>query len=229
MFVLENESLFSVNESGEIQYNSENEVVEDGLNENDALDSSVGDSLSGEADSSEGDVPTEIPVDDAFSPDTGVLSSDSLVAVYAVDPAVSGTLSSTTLDYFDRVVDGLPSDYGYIAFKTSIDDSYAGSLIYGRDYDVSGNNIVFGEGAVELVLSRYQNGNYNYYLQYDTRDASNTSLSLPGSGTLLYYTNLVDGRPILGKVNRSFEIAPYITVALIAVLASCVLGRIIKR
>lgn len=226
---MENESLFTVDESGQIQYNLENEVIENGLDENDALDSSVGDSLSGEADSSESGVQTEVSVDDAFSPDTGVLSSDSLVAVYAVEPAVSGALSSTTLDYFDRVVDGLPSDYGYVAYKTSNDDSYAGSLIFGRDYDVSGNSIVFGEGAVELVLSRYNYGNYNYYLQYDSRDASNTSLSLPSSGTLLYYTNLVDGRPILGKGNRPFEIAPYITVALIAVLASCVLSRIIKR
>lgn len=226
---MENESLFTVDESGQIQYNSENEVIEDGLNENDALDSSLGNSFSGEADSSEGDVQAEISGDDAFSPDTGVLSGDSLVAVYAVEPAVSGALSSTTLDYFDRVVDGLPSDFGYVAYKTSNDDSYAGSLIYGRDYDVSGNSIVFGEGAVELVLSRYNYGNYNYYLQYDSRDASNTSLSLSSSGTLLYYTNLVDGRPILGKGNRPFEIAPYITVALIAVLASCVLSRIIKR
>lgn len=226
---MENESLFTVDESGQIQYNSENEVIDDGLNENDALDSSVGDSLSGEADSSESDVQAEISGDDAFSPDTGVLSSDSAVAVYAVGSPVSGTMSSTTLDYFDRVVDGLPSDFGYIAYKTSNDDSYAGSLLYGRDYSVNGNNIVFGEGAVELVLSRYNYGNYNYYLQYDSRDASNTSLSLPASGTLLYYTNLVDGRPILGKGNRPFEIAPYITVALIAVLASCVLSRIIKR
>lgn len=226
---MENESLFTVDESGQIQYNFENEVMEDGLNENDALDSSVGDSLSGKADSSQSDVQTEVSGDDAFSPDTGVLSSDSLVAVYAVEPAVSGALSSTTLDYFDRVVDGLPSGYGYVAYKTSNDDSYAGSLIYGRHYDVSGNSIVFGEGAVELVLSRYNYGNYNYYLQYDSRDASNTSLSLPTSGTLLYYTNLVDGRPILGKGNRLFEIAPYITVALIAVLASCVLSRIFDR
>lgn len=226
---MENESLFTVDESGQIQYNFENEVMEDGLNENDALDSSVGDSLSGEADSSQSDVQTEVSGDDAFSPDTGVLFSDSPVAVYAVEPAVSGALSSTTLDYFDRVVDGLPSGYGYVAYKTSNDDSYAGSLIYGRHYDVSGNSIVFGEGAVELVLSRYNYGNYNYYLQYDSRDASNTSLSLPASGTLLYYTNLVDGRPILGKGNRLFDIAPYITVALIAVLASCVLSRIFDR
>lgn len=226
---MENESLFTVDESGQIQYNSENEVIEDELNENDALDSSFGDSLSGEADFPESDVQAELSGGDAFSPDSGVLSSDSIVAVYAVEPAVSGALSSTTLDYFDRVVDGLTSDYGYVAYKTSNDDSYSGSLIYGRDYDVSGNNIVFGEGAVELVLSRYSYGDYNYYLQYDSRDASNTSLSLPSSGTLLYYTNLVDGRPILGKGNRLFEIAPYITVALIAVLASCVLSRIIKR
>lgn len=226
---MENESLFSVNESGEIEYNSENEVLVNGTNENDAVDSSLGNSVSGEADSSEVSSQDEVSMDDAFSPDAGVLSIDSPVAVYAVDAPVSGTMSSTTLDYFDRVVDGLPSDYGYVAYKTSNDDSYAGSLIYGRDYDVNGNSIVFGEGAVELVLSRYNYGNYNYYLQYDSRDASNTTLSLPGSGTLLYYTNLVDGRPILGKGNRPFEIAPYITVALLAVLASCVLCRILKR
>lgn len=226
---MENESLFSVNESGEIEYNSENEVLVDGTDENDAVDSSLGNSVSGETDSPEVSSQDEVFVDDAFSPDTGVLSSDSAVAVYAVDSPTAGTMSSTTLDYFDRVVDGLPSDYGYVAYKTSNDDSYAGSLIYGRDYDVNGNNIVFGEGAVELVLSRYNYGNYNYYLQYDSRDASNTTLSLPSSGTLLYYTNLVDGRPILGKGNRPFEIAPYIVVTLLAVLASCVLGRILKR
>lgn len=226
---MENESLFSVNESGEIEYNSENEVLVNGINENDVVDSSLGNSVSGEENSSEVSSPDEVSVDDAFSPDAGVLFSDLPVAVYAVDAPVSGTMSSTTLDYFDRVVDGLPSDYGYVAYKTSNDDSYAGSLIYGRDYDVNGNNIVFGEGAVELVLSRYNYGNYNYYLQYDSRDASNTTLSLPGSGTLLYYTNLVDGRPILGKGNRPFEIAPYITVALLAVFVSCVLGRILKR
>ena len=226
---MENESLFSVSESGEIEYNSENEVLVDGTNENDAVDSTLGNSVSGQESSSEVSSQDEVSMDDAFSPDTGVLPSDSAVAVYAVDAPVSGTMSSTTLDYFDRVVDGLPSDFGYVAYKTSNDDSYAGSLVYGRDYSVNGNSIVFGEGAVELVLSRYNYGNYNYYLQYDSRNASNTSLSLPSSGTLLYYTNLVDGRPILGKGNRPFEIAPYITVALLAVLASCVLGRILKR
>jgi len=108
------------------------------------------------------------------------------------------------------------------------DDSYAGSLIYGRDYSVSGNSIVFGEGAVELALSRYQQGNYNYYVYYEERSAENASVSLPSSGSLLYYTNLVDGRPTLGRGARPFEISPYIVVALIAVLASCILGRIIK-
>lgn len=226
---MENESLFSVNESGEIEYNSENEVLVDGTIENDVLDSSLGNSVSSETDSPEVSSQDEVSVDDTFSPDTGVLPSDSALAVYAVDAPVSGTMSSTTLDYFDRVVDGLPSDFGYVAYKTSNDDSYAGSLVYGRDYSVNGNSIVFGKGAVELVLSRYNYGNYNYYLQYDSRDATNTTLSLPSSGTLLYYTNLVDGRPILGKGNRPFEIAPYITVALLAVLVSCVLGRILKR
>lgn len=225
---MENESLFTVNESGEIEYNSENEVLVDGSTENGSVGDEVGTSLPDTEILSEDSVSSEIPVDTDIPSDDSVLYSGAPVAVYTVGSAVGGSLSSTTLDYFDRVVDGLPSDYGYVAYKTSNEDGYAGSLIYGRDYDVSDNNIVFGKGAVELALSRYQQGNYNYYVYYDTRDAENASVSLPSSGTLLYYTNLVDGRPTLGRGARPFEISPYIVVALIAVLASCILGRIIK-
>lgn len=225
---MENDSLFTVNDSGEIEYNSENEVDLYGTAEGGTLGSEVGTTLPDTETLPEDSVSSEIPVDSNISPDGTVLYSGAPVAVYTVGSAVGGSLSSTTLDYFDRVVDGLPSDYGYVAYKTSNDDSYAGSLIYGRDYDVSGNNIVFGKGAVELALSRYQQGNYNYYVAYDTSDAENASVSLPSSGTLLYYTNLVDGRPTLGRGARPFEISPYIVVALIAVLASCIFGRIIK-
>lgn len=225
---MENESLFSVNESGEIEYNSENEVLFDGSIENGSVGDEIGTAVSDPEVLPEDSVSAEIPVDSDIFPDGSVLPSGSPMAVYTVGSAVGGTLSSTTLDYFDRVVDGLPSDYGYVAYKTSNDDSYAGSLIYGRDYDVSGNNIVFGKGAVELALSRYRQGDYNYYLYYDSSSAENASVSLPASGTLLYYTNLVDGRPTLGRGARPFEISPYIVVALIAVLASCILGRIIK-
>lgn len=225
---MENESLFTVNEFGDIEYNSENEVLVNGSAENGSLGDEVRTSVSDPEAMPEDSVSSEVPVDSGISADGAVLPSVAPVAVYAVGSAVGGSLSSTTLDYFDRVVDGLPSDYGYIAYKTSNDDSYAGSLIYGRDYDVSGNNVVFGKGAKELVLSRYRVGNYDYYLHYDTRNAENASVSLPSNGTLLYYTNLVDGRPVLGNGARPFEISPYIVVALIAVLASCIFGRIIK-
>lgn len=225
---MENESLFTVNESGEIEYNSENEVLIDGSTENGSLGDEVGTAVSDSATLPEDSLSPEIPVDSDIPVDGAVLPNGAPVAVYTVGSAVGGSLSSTTLDYFDRVVDGLPSDYGYVAYKTSNEDGYAGSLIYGRDYDVSGDNIVFGKGAVELALSRYQQGSYNYYVCYDTSSAENASVSLPASGTLLYYTNLVDGRPTLGRGARPFEISPYIVVALIAVLASCILGRIIK-
>lgn len=225
---MESESLFSVNDSGVIEYNSGNEVLIDGSTENSSVGDEIGTAVSDPETPEEGSVSPEIPVDTNISSDGSMLYNGAPVAVYAVGSAVGGSLSSITLDYFDRVVDGLPSDYGYIAYKTSNDDSYAGSLIYGRDYDVSGDNIVFGKGATELVLSRYRQGDYNYYLYYDTRSAENASVSLPSSGTLLYYTNLVDGRPTLGRGARPFEISPYIVVALIAVLASCILGRIIK-
>ena len=225
---MENESLFTVNESGEIGYNSENEVLVDGSIENGSVGSEVGTSVSDTETLPEDLTSSEISADSDIPSDGTVLYNGSPVSVYAVGSAVGGTLSSTTLDYFDRVVDGLPSDYGYIAYKTSNNDGYAGSLIFGRDYDVSGNDIVFGKGAIELALSRYRQGDSGYYLRYDTSSAENASVSLPSSGTLLYYTNLVDGRPTLGRGARPFEISPYIVVALIAVLASCILGRIIK-
>lgn len=223
-------SLFSVNPDNEVVYDPsvESEVLTDGSTENGSVGDEVGTSVSDPETLPEDSVSSEIPADSDIPVDGAVLYSGSPVAVYTVGSAVGGSLSSTTLDYFDRVVDGLPSDYGYVAYKTSNDDSYAGSLIYGRDYSVNGNNIVFGKGAVELALSRYRQGDYNYYLSYDSGSAENASVSLPSSGTLLYYTNLVDGRPTLGRGARPFEISPYIVVALIAVLASCILGRIIK-
>lgn len=219
-------SLFSVNsDTGEIVYNEEvEEVFNDGNVENGGNDFSEGVPVSDEVETSQ--VETSVGFGSDIVAPLG--SADNPVSVLAIDNAVSGTMSSTTLDYFDRVVDGLPSDYGYIAYKTDTSDAYAGSLIYGRDYDVSGNNIVFGEGAVELALSRYYDSNRNYYLSYSESDASDSSVSLPDSGTLLYYTNLVDGRPTLGRGARPFEIAPYITVGLICVLASFVIGRIVK-
>lgn len=223
-------SLFSVNPDNEVVYDPsvESEVLTDGSVEDGSVGDEIGTSVSDSEVFPEDSVSPEIPADSDIPVDGAVLYSGSPVAVYTVGSAVGGSLSSTTLDYFDRVVDGLPSDYGYVAYKTSNEDGYAGSLIYGRDYDVSGNNIVFGKGAVELALSRYQQGNYNYYVYYDSSSAENASVSLPASGTLLYYTNLIDGRPTLGRGARPFEISPYIVVALIAVLASCILGRIIK-
>ena len=133
---MENESLFSVNESGEIVYNSENEVLVDGSVEDGFLGDEVGTPVSDTETLPEDSVSSEIAGDSDISADVSVLYSGAPVAVYAVGSAVGGSLSGTTLDYFDRVVDGLPSDYGYIAYKTSNDDNYAGSLIYGRDYSV---------------------------------------------------------------------------------------------
>lgn len=222
---METDSLFSVNpETGDIEYNSENEVVQDESIENDTVVSVAGSALPDTQETTE----DSESVFDSGDNQLVLLNPASAQALLSGGNAVGGTMSSTTIDYFDRIVDGLPSDYGYVAYKTSNDDNYSGSLIYGRDYSVNGNSVVFGKDAVEIALSRYSNGNYNYFLQYDTSDASNISLSLPSSGTLLYYTNLIDGRPTLGRGARPFEIAPYITVALIAVIASLVISRLIK-
>ena len=233
---MEDTNLFSVSDDGTITYNSS---VADDLTEEGAFDvpevfnndSAAGDSLSDTEvtaeDAAEVQDVFEVTNDDFITSDTGILSSDAYINAVASSNPTSGTLSSTTLDYFDRVVQGLPRGYGYIAYKSSDSDSYAGSLIYGKDYEVNGNSIVFGEGAVELALSRSTTSSYSYYLSYNYTEADNYSVSLPSDGTTLYYTNLVSGRPTLGS-GRELDIAPFLVVALVAVLASVVLNRLIK-
>lgn len=180
--------------------------------------------------------PAQVPenqaldMDDFGDSDPGImlLSEDDLAAL-AINAPAAGSLNSSTIDYFDRLVDGLPSDYVYVAYRYSIDDAYAGSIIYGEDYDTNNNSIVFGEGAVQIDVSRVNGTGYSSYIEYEKLDASNSVVSLSQSGNILYYTNALVGYPILGSGARSFEIAPFIAVGLIAAFSSAVLNKLLNR
>lgn len=232
-------SLFEFNpDSGEIDYIPTEEELQgigeesggDVSNQISSVDSETGSELSGSS-----VLPEEPGSDDPVSGDSGFISSLDAVseqqlvqALLASSPA-SGSLSSSTLDYFDRLVSGLPSDFAYVAYRNDSDDSYAGTIIYGKDYDVSGNTIMFGEGAKSVDVSRYSGSGYQNYISYDTSDASNTPVTVSDSGTILYYTNAVEGYPVLGGYERPVEFSAILIVGLIVAFASCILSQLLHK
>ena len=159
---------------------------------------------------------------------TVALSAEQSAVLLASSPA-SGSLNSSTIDYFDRLVSGLPSDYCYVAFRNNTEDSYAGTIIYGKDYDCNGNTIVFGKGAVEIDVSRVRDSSYANYIRYDALDASDSYVDISQSGNILYYTNAVDGYPILGDSARVFDVSPFLVVGLISAMAVAVLSKLLNR
>lgn len=231
-----NVSLFDFNpESGEMEYipsEEEMEVIEDGsagiVDENGDL----GSVLQGQETAPEG-IPEDSFLDTGS--DTGS-DSDSLSeiqmmqaqALLASSPA-AGSLSSSTIDYFDRLVSGLPSDYIYVAYRNDSDDSYAGTIVYGDDYDISQDSIVFGEGAVQIDVSRRSGSGYQNYINYDSSDASGSVITPHIDGNVLFYTNAFTGYPILGGSTRPVGFSQILTVGLISVIVAVLLSKIFNR
>ena len=149
--------------------------------------------------------------DDSFSGSSGLLGplddvSEQLAQALLASSPASGSLSSSTIDYFDRLVSGLPEDYVYVAYRNDSDDSYAGTILYGDDYDLSGGDtIVFGADSVCVNVSRISHGGYNNYITYDTTDASGSVVTVVYSGTVLYYTNAFEGYTVIGGDERPVE------------------------
>lgn len=232
-------SLFDFNpDSGEIEYipaEEEMEGVENESNEFFGENPDTGSEVPGGEQSSE-ILPEESGPSDS-GPGTGsVLSSldavetEQLYSALLASAPASGSLSSSTLDYFDRLVSGLPDDFVYVAYRNDNNDSYAGTIIYGDDYDLSGGDtVVFGDGAVSVDVSRISSSGYNNYITYDTSDASDSVITVVDSGTILYYTNAFDGYPVLGGYERPVGFSGILTVGLLSVILSVVLGKIINR
>lgn len=219
-------SLFDVDpDTNEIIY-SESEVLENESGDLSATDSSSGSVLSSEEEIS------ETQVSDTVDSNSGgtvfTLSAEQSAVLLASSPA-SGSLNSSTIDYFDRLVSGLPSNYCYVAFRNNTDDSYAGTIIYGKDYDCNGNTIVFGQGAVQIDVSRVYDSSSSRYIHYDAIDASDSYVDISQSGNILYYTNAVEGYPILGDSGRVFDVSPFLVVGLISAMAVAVLTKLLNR
>lgn len=219
-------SLFEVDpDTNEIIY-SESEVLENESGDLSATDSSSGSVLSSEEEISE---TQELDTVDSDSDGFVVTLSAEQSAVLLASSPASGSLNSRTIDYFDRLVSGLPSDYCYVAFRNSSDDAYAGTIIYGKDYDCNGNTVVFGKGAVEIDVSRVSGSGFSSYIRYNALDASDSYVDISQSGNILYYTNAIEGYPILGDSGRVFDVSPFLVVGLISAIAVAVLTKLLNR
>lgn len=148
--------------------------------------------------------------------------------VNALTPA-SGSLGSSTLDYFDRVVSGLPSDYKYIGYRTSTDDSYDGVLYFGDDYEVEGNVITFGKDTTELRVVRESSSGYNQVTNYYEKEIDGASIAYDLGGSTVYYTNAEVGYPVMGGVTQPFNYSPLIAVGLLCVMALAVMQKIFLK
>lgn len=239
-------SLFSIDENtGDIIYEpaddpveadqdnpaGESEILDDGnvIDETDL----VGDMVQAPENVSTNDLETEentSSVDLLDFGDSGVpvvLSEEVTAAILAASPA-GGTIGSTTLDYFDRITSGLPADYKYIAYRTN-DNSYDAVLYYGRDYEISGNMITFEDDAKQVEVERASSSGYNQETYYYSYDVSDVSVSFNQSGTVLYYTNVVPGYPVLGGYEQPVGLAPLLTAALIGAMCLVILQKLLLR
>lgn len=140
----------------------------------------------------------------------------------------SGALSSSTLNYFDRIVSGLPDDYIYIAYRTNSNSSSDGVLYYGDDYEVDGSTVTFRSGAVETRVYRVNSG-YDNETEYLRREIGNTDVNLSHNSTLVFYSNAETGFPILGGYEKPFSISPFLVVGLVTALAVVVLQKLLCR
>lgn len=224
-------SIFEVNENGEIIYqHNESEVSLSGNNFNSNVDSGI--DVSDEIQNTQNYTQTqETGESSSGGDDYGVsLLSDEVqeLIVNALSPA-SGSLGSSTIDYFDRVVSGLPSDYKYIGYRTSSDDSYDGVLYFGDDYEIENNVITFGEDTTELRVVRESSGGYNTVTNYYEDEIDGASIAYDLNGSTVYYTNAEVGYPVMGGYEIPFDYSPLIAVGLLCVMALAVLQKIFLK
>lgn len=208
---------------------TESEVTEDGtgVTENTGSGNDVSDEVESEEDSS----PTqEIMVVNTVDGSVPVTLSDEVTTALleATTPA-GGSLGSTTLDYFDRVVSGLPYDYKYVGYRTNADNSYDGVLYYGRDYDIEDGVITFGKDAKEITVTRVSSSGYSTYTDYSITDAEGAEISLSQDGEVVYYTNAEIGYPVMGGIEQPFSYAPLLVGCLIVAFAITVMEKLILK
>ena len=230
-------SLFEITENGEIIYEDiDEQIIEEGEGadngESVVEDVGEGNILPGALENEE--VPETAQETVLLNLSDGdavpvVLSDEITTAIIDSMTSAGGALSSSTLEYFDRVVSSLPSDYKYVAYRTSEDNSSDGVLYYGGDYDVTGNCISFGEDAYQVRVQRVSQNGYNNVTEYYCYSAADVDVYYSQAGDTVYYTNAEIGYPVLGSVVQPVGYGFCLTVGLVCSLSVVVLQRLLLK
>lgn len=231
-------NLFNVDEYGNIIYEQNEPSVNEDLESEDLengeyvdSDASQGDLSADEIEDEEIPSQTQENLVVSFGDDAVpvVLSDEVTAALLDATTPAGGTLASSTLDYFDRIVSGLPSDAIYVAYRTDSDSNYDGVLYYGDDYNLSSDTVIFGKDSRQIHVERVSSGGYSTYTNYTEYDAEDVEVNLSRSGDVVYYSNIDAGYPILGGYEKPFNLSPYLVVGLVTALAVVVLQKLICK
>lgn len=176
---------------------------------------------------SSGDAGAVVPVDAVTASDVEAIVASALAETYSVNVSLADAyLSSTIVDVFSRVVEGLPVGTHYVAYRLNASDSNEGYLLYSKDASVDGNSLVFGSGStlVHYYRQPYTSGYQTYYnYKYDVMSISD-EYSVPCNGGQLIYTDMVDGYPVLAGISDN-HILGYVFGVFIGLVACAVLFR----
>lgn len=187
-----------------------------------------GELLTGDAFQTE-DVELEEPIETVSGGDVDVVMlsqsqtmlADAVALQNSVNVSVADAyLTSSIVECFSRVVDGLPSYYKYAAYRANSSDQSEGYLIFGSDAKVDGDYLLFNEGCQigHYYRVAYQNGYSTYYeYKYDVTTLSASSYRIPYKSGQLVYTNMVMGYPTLSEYTESHWMG-LVVPAVVAVL-----------
>ena len=187
-----------------------------------------GELLTGDAFQTE-DIELEEPIETVSGGDANAVMlsrsqamlADAVALQNSVNVSVADAyLTSSIVECFSRVVDGLPSYYKYAAYRANSSDQSEGYLIFGSDAKVDGDYLLFNEGCQIGHYYRivYQNGYNTYYeYKYDVTTLSATSYRIPYKSGQLVYTNMVMGYPTLSEYTESHWMG-LVVPAVVAVL-----------
>ena len=95
----------------------------------------------------------------------------------------NGTVNSTALNYFTGIVNKLPTNSDYVIYRTG---DYTAAMVYGFDFDLSGNVISAAE-CTKVVYDTRSGYGSSYVPTVTVSDLSSFSLTT-SSSSIIYST-----------------------------------------
>lgn len=167
----------------------------------------------------------DVPAVDPFLPDPLLLDiQEDIARIVQAQASTEGYLSASALDVFDRVVSGYSYDY-YCAFRYD-NDSYNAIMYLSDDIENSGSSVVLSDAVSVRLYRVYSSSERSYSYHYMMQDVGDVSVNFADG--LMYYTNCVEGYPILGDVSVPGKYPSWV-ILLCGMAVFCLLAGFFRR